>query len=90
MKNFIKSTFAFILLISSFSCSNDDSLKLDTTNLDEKVELKKSTDLVTPFFQNLGGTEIIELMIRLKLNIEQYRKSNLSSTENSLLYPIMP
>ncbi|MFN4764114.1 hypothetical protein ACKGJN_13375 [Gillisia sp. Q332] len=59
MNNFIKTTFAIILLISSFSCSNDDSLKRESTNLEEKVELKTSTDLVTPFFQNLGGTEII-------------------------------
>jgi len=59
MKNFIKTTFTFILLISSFSCSNDDSFELNSTNLEGKIELKKSTDLVTPFFQNLGGTEII-------------------------------
>lgn len=59
MKQLFKIAFAFTLLINSFSCSNDDYIKLDSTSLNEKVELKKSTDLVSPFFQNLGGTEII-------------------------------
>jgi len=59
MKNYIETTFAFILLIISFSCSNDDSVEFKSFNLEEKVALNQSTVLVTPFFQNLGGTEII-------------------------------
>ena len=54
MKNLLKTIFAFILLISSFSCGNDDSFELESSNLKEKVLLQKSTNLVTPFFKNLG------------------------------------
>ncbi|UMB60413.1 hypothetical protein MHL31_15180 [Lutibacter sp. A80] len=55
-----KITFTIIILIILLSCSNDDNqIELKSFNLEEKIELKKSTDFVTPFFQNLGATEII-------------------------------